>query len=168
MPPPARSFAVTFAGLANVLFGGAYIALGVVILVQGAEVLQELTQAGVQVQQEVQGLPAEAQQGGDVFAKGMEGMGGFFAAFAAVIAGCTMLWGLPQFIAGLGVIFRKGWGRVLAILFGFLGILAGLGGMLSYQQGQVMVVYGLVTLVYGIVTLAFLLPGKYAAEFRRI
>ena len=88
------------------------------------------------------------------------------AAAATIVGGLIIVIGvvvlilsLPMIIAGVGIVKRRQWGRVLTlILRGILGVL-GLLSLASAQPG------GLVQLAYCMFVFVVLLNAKYASEF---
>ena len=99
---------------------------------------------------------AQAQQA----AKAVGGVMGVAAVWAGV---CMMIFAAPTIIAGIGVLNRRQWGRILTLI---LGALSGLGALLNLtglprSLPNIIVAGGYCALVYVI-----LLKKEYAAEFR--
>jgi hypothetical protein len=165
--PRPRSFGVTLVGLMNLLIGGAHVVLGVYILLQGADFLKGALDAGAQVREAGSAVAPQGEEAARVAEQGLQGLGGIVAGLVGVIAVCTMLYGLPELLAGFGVVFRKRWGQVLAIILAVLALFISAGAFFALLQGQNTLLVGVVYGVYALVTFLFLIPGKYSAEFRR-
>jgi hypothetical protein len=92
----------------------------------------------------------------------------------AILGFWGLIWGLPAFLGGLGVLRRKQWGRILTliaafllVLFnGFLGVAALLIAFFREDpSGAAAGVIWLVPLGVAIWAIAVLLNRSYAAEF---
>src|SRR5688500_13769788 len=118
MPTPGKSAAVTIVGLITLLVGGAYAALGGGFLFTGAAAVREL-----------QGDPAG----------GLGPVLQVLAGFLAVIGVAFLFSGVLGVSAGLGVLMRRQWGRLLAFL---VAAVAGVWGLLTLvfaDQGAIYV-----------------------------
>jgi|GEM_PF-6325721 len=157
--PVRKSGAVTAIAVIKFIFGGLQLVCGLLFMIGGAfvgKLFGDLA-AGAPAPQ---GLDAEqvkqAQQIGQVG-------GGFLAGFGAVVGVCIMLFAVPSILAGIGVMNRRQWGRILTLI---LGALAGLGALINLKGlpmtiPSIIVGGGYCALVYVI-----LLNKEYAAEFR--
>jgi hypothetical protein len=158
---PERSGAVTGVAVISFVLGGLVILFGLCGL------LGALVQAG----------------------EGMHGPGGGFAglgnlgfAVAFVILLFILLWGIGAIVAGVGVINRRQWGRVLALVLGGIAAVAGLLSLFAavmvmatpalgpFDDIRVMIfmIYLLLAMVflgYCIWTYVVLLNSRYSAEF---
>jgi hypothetical protein len=90
-------------------------------------------------------------------AGGLMALGGGMAAIAAI---CIALIGLVYLLAGIGVMKRAQWGRILTLI---LGALAFIGAILNIVRGDIL--SALISVAYGVFVYAILLNSKYAAEF---
>jgi hypothetical protein len=118
--PPPRGIAVTLVGILTLLYGLLFIAIGVAFFVYGTAVLDF-----------VMGRVNEATLTEDQ-RKALEDGRKFLTSFLAIFAGCNILWGLLPFISSFGVLMRKNWGRVIAIIFALLTLLA--AGYALYKE----------------------------------
>lgn len=141
---PSKTVAVTALGLITVLLGGVYAALGGIVIYTGAAALKKL-----------QDDPA----GGFGF------LLRFLAGFVAVIGVALLVQGVFGILAGLGVLGRSQWGRVLTFIWSVLVILGGLASLAFSDQGATYLAAGAVQLLYG--ALAFVILIKKRAEFTR-
>lgn len=136
---PVRSGAVTAVAIVNFVLGGLSLLCGGIVLLGGAALM---------------GLVGK--QGGAEEQAAAAALGGI----ALVIAVVMILLSLPTIIAGIGVINRRNWGRILTIV---LGVLAGLLALLDLVTVNI---FGLVIHAgYCVLVLVILLNQKYAAEF---
>ena len=93
-----------------------------------------------------------------------------FASLGTVIGALLLLQGVMGILAGLGVLWRKQWGRILTFLLAVLAILWGLliiGGAFAgaFEQGVTFLAVGAAQLLYGI--LAFVILSQKNTEFPR-
>jgi hypothetical protein len=136
-----------------------YIIFGLIVMVAGAAFLGVTTEA---VNQAAVGADPQAKQAAAQ-------AGGIMAAVIGALSVCLMLIGAPMILAGFGVVLRKGWGRILALvlglIFGLLGVLGSLGGT---SNGVINLLSSLLLVVYGVVSWVVLLSSSGAAEFRPI
>src|SRR5207237_275649 len=87
--------------------------------------------------------------------------GGVILAFVAVIAGCSIVQGLPVLLVGVGVILRSNAARIFAIIFAVLALVEGLACLAGAQQSGRFVYVGIFLLVYTL--LSCVLLGKRAS-----
>ena len=104
----------TMSGLISVLFGGACVALGIWIMVQGHEALRIFGLAKEVAKEEAK------KRGGAEAEQKVEEAAGWFESMAKgmilVVGGCPLLQGAVILLAGLGVLARANWGRLLTFL----------------------------------------------------
>jgi hypothetical protein len=88
------------------------------------------------------------------------------AAAATIVGGVLIVLGilvlllsLPTIIAGVGIVKRRQWGRILTLILGGISGVLGLLSLIALQPG------GLLQLAYAIFVFVVLLNEKYAAEF---
>jgi hypothetical protein len=140
---PNHTTGVTAVGLVTLLFGLAYGALGGSLVFVGdalAEPLRKGDQAG--------GLA----------------VGLWLVGVVASVAGALFLaQGVLGLLAGWGVLGRKPWGRVLALILAALAVLWGLLSLGAYAKGATYIVLGAAQLLYG--TLAFIILIRSGQEF---
>jgi len=67
-------------------------------------------------------------------------MGGFYAIFGILIAVISGIFSLPSIAAGYGVMKRKGWARILAMIVGAMA-------MMSVPMGTLLGIYTFMTLL---------------------
>jgi hypothetical protein len=179
MGPVAKSGMVTGVGLAYLIYGGLIIVLGLAVMVGGAAIGAMFFGGASEVTSEaIKKIDADPNLTSDQKKKAKEDLqklgqaggvaaGGIMAAFGAIVGICFMLLGLPVFLGGLGVLQRKGWGRILTLIFAFLMALGGLWG--TYTSLSPFVALGfiinLVAAALGIWAIVVLLNSRFAAEF---
>jgi hypothetical protein len=94
-----------------------------------------------------------------------------FAGLMTVIGVASLLQGVVGMLAGLGVLWRKQWGRIVTFILAVLAILWGLlfmGGSFeggAFEQGATYIALGAAQLLYGI--LAFVILIQKRGEFSR-
>jgi hypothetical protein len=143
-----RSGAVTAVGIVNLVLGALDILAGIAVMVGGAAILGL---SGAAANQE--GVTEEQR-------KAMAAVGGMGAGIAVAIGVCIMIFGIPLIIAGIGVLKRRNWGRILTIV---LGIIAGLLGVLSLLNHSI--AGAVIYIAYCILVLVVLFNSKFAKEF---
>jgi hypothetical protein len=89
----------------------------------------------------------------------LEILGGMLAVFG----GAFLLQGVLMMLAGLGVLLRQQWGRILTLVMAALAILWGLASLSAYAKGASYVAFGTVQIAYAI--LAFIILIRNGAEF---
>src|SRR5262245_56011174 len=125
---PGKSVALTAIGLLTLLGGGAYAALG-----------GSLSFAGTAM--------ADDPAGGGLF----ELLGGMLALFG----GAFLLQGVTMMLAGLGVLLRQQWGRILALFMAGPALLWGLASLRASDRGASYLAFGAAQILYAI--LAFVI-----------
>ena len=143
--PPAKSGAVTAVAIVNFVFGGLDLLCGLLVLVGGAAVAGLVAVAGHEG-----GAGPEA---GTVAAV----VGGLIIVFAVF----QMLLGVPTILAGVGVLKRARWGRILTLVLGALSGVLAVFNLFSLDIRDAILHGGYCAMVY-----AILLNKQYAAEFR--
>ena len=143
----SKSVAVTVIGLMTVLWGCAQAVLGGCLAFGGAEL-----EGNLGTNDPVGGLAPVL----------------LLTAGLMVMIGVVFLFlGVPMMLAGLGVLLRKQWGRILAFVMAVLGILWGLLCLGAYDAdaaGNVTVIAsGAAEILYGV--LAFVILIKHGREF---
>jgi hypothetical protein len=156
--PVERSGAVTLVAIVNFIVGGLTVLFGLLFMFLGPAAMawaigqaSDATPAGA--------TPEQAELAKKAAAAG----GGILAAIAGFIGVCYIIFGLPQIIAGIGVMNRKQWGRILAIVMGFI---AAIFAVLNLFALPASIVSLILNGGYALVTLIILFNSKYAAEFR--
>ena len=150
---PAKGVAVTVIGLITMGWGASYAILGG-SLIFGANAMMTKH-------------PGD-QKGG--LADVDHWVASMFASLGTVIGALLLLQGVMGILAGLGVRWRKQWGRILTFLLAVLAILWSLliiGGAFAgaFEQGVTFLAVGAAQLLYGI--LAFVILSKKGTEFSR-
>jgi hypothetical protein len=142
-PPagPSKSVAVTILGGGTLLVGGGYAGFGAFLIFAGTGWLVQLDNEPW--------LPAL-----------------FLGKSMAIVIGIAFLpLGILGLLAGLGVLLRKQWGRILTFILAMLAILLGLiwvSGVENVLQDATEVALGAAQLLYGILSVLFLMfdsPG---------
>jgi hypothetical protein len=144
-PPaePSKSIAVTVIGLLTLLLGGAYATLGGCFVFVGLAGVARLE---------------------DDPAGGFGPILQILAGFVAVVGVALLLQGVPGMLAGLGVLFRKQWGRRLTLILAVLAFLWGLAS-LGVSQTAPYIAFGVTQILYS--GLAFVILIRNSAEFSR-
>jgi hypothetical protein len=142
------SGAVTAVGVVNLVLGGLDILAGILVMVGGAAFLGLGAGAANQ-----EGLTEEQK-------KAIAGAGAMGAGLIAAIGVCIMIFGIPLILAGIGVLKRRNWGRILTIVLGFI---AGLFGVLSLLNHSF--VGAVIYIAYCVFVLVVLFSSKFAKEF---
>jgi hypothetical protein len=146
---PGKGVAVTVIGLITMLWGGSYAALG------GSLMFGANTMMTKHPGDHVGGLA-------DVD----HWVASMFAGLASVFGAALLLQGVVGILAGLGVLWRKQWGRIVTFILAVLAILWGLLFMSgAFEQGAIFLALGAVQLFYGI--LAFVILIQKRTEFSR-
>jgi hypothetical protein len=179
---PERSGMVTGVGVVYLIIGALTVLAGVLIMVLGATLGAVIFGGGqaagnAPVQVDTKGMNPEQAKAAQEMAKAVQdtakaggaSAGGFLAGLGAILGVCVMAFGVIPLLGGIGVIQRKGWGRILTLIWAFVFLifgLLGLGGMaMSGFNGQGLIQV-LIQLGLGIWAIAVLFNSQYAAEFR--
>lgn len=156
---PERSGAVTGAAVINFVVGGLVLLLGLCLMVVFVAAAGEF-----------------GRRGGFAF----PGVGGGMAILILFAVG-LLSWGLGAIVAGIGVVNRRQWGRVLTLVLGGFGILIGLlflvgaiqilsnpfaGGGERTLSFLISLLIAIAFLGHCIWTYIVLLNSRYGAEFR--
>lgn len=145
---PSNSVTVTVVGLITLLWGGAGAAYGGFIIFAGGDL-------AVRMQD-------DAAAGGFAFLVRL------IADFMIVIGVAVLLQGVLGMLAGLGILLRKPWGRILTFIMAVLAILWGLLFLSGYQDpdpSYTEIAIGAAQVLYGILALVVLIMN--GAEFSR-
>jgi hypothetical protein len=92
-------------------------------------------------------------------------LGGIVSALIIVFGAVFLLLGILALLAGLGVLWRKQWGRILAFIVAAVAILLGLVWVGGSDQEVFDIAVGAVQILYGI--LAFVVLIMNGVEFSR-
>lgn len=141
----SKSGAVTAVAVVNFVLGGLSIVCGGFMLLGGAAVTSMMGQGG--------NVPGGEQLPADVPA-GM--IGGIVMIMAVVI----MILGVPMIIAGVGVVKRRQWGRILTLILGAIAGILAVVNLINFNIVGILVDGGYCALVF-----AILLQKQFAAEF---
>ncbi len=155
--PSRRNPLVLAVALANLIFGGLCLALGVYVLWAGSDAVASL----MHLKREAGALSGDpqARQAVHVFTGGMSAL---ILAAAGVLGGCSIAQGLPQVLVGVGLLLRHTWARVFGLLFAVLFGLEGVGLLLGPPSPSALVL-GLVFIAYAILSFVGLL-GRWTDE----
>jgi len=151
--PVRRSGAVTAVAVINFVVGGLLMASGPATMIVGPEVIAQIL-LSVDTKDMT---PENVRQIKEIAAN----KDGVLTIVAGIFGGCFMAVGLPAIIAGVGVVKRRPWGRILTIVLGSLSILFAVLNLLSLNIIGVAINVG-----YTVVVFVILLNSRYAAEFR--
>ncbi|HEV3116842.1 MAG TPA: hypothetical protein VGY58_07310, partial [Gemmataceae bacterium] len=114
--PLRKSGAVTAIAVIDFVLGGLQVLCGLLFMVFGGTIAGFLGGA----------MKAQVQKAGDPqAAQAAQGLAGLLIAWAAVLGACIMLVGVPLIVAGIGVLNRRQWGRILTlVLVGLMTLLS--------------------------------------------
>jgi hypothetical protein len=149
-----KNIAVTVIGLFTMLWGASYAALGGSVIFGATAMMAE--------------HPGDHTGG---LADVDHWVASMFAGLTTVIGFALLLQGSVGILAGLGVLWRKQWGRIGTFILAALAILWGLlfmGGAFeggAFEHGISYIALGAAQLLYGI--LAFVILIQKGAEFSR-
>ena len=152
-PRPRWSGAVTAVAVVNFVLGGLTMLFGLLVLLMGTAITGYVINT---VKNPPPGAdPAQAKQAQDALAAG----GGAIGIVVGAMGICSMIFGVPQIIAGIGVIKRRQWGRILTLV---LAAMSGIIALLSvFALSPTIIVHA----GYCIFAFVILLNRRYAAEF---
>lgn len=156
-----QSGAVTAVAVCNFVLGGLYAVCGV-ILMAAMGVVAKMFGGAIEEAAAKSGDPqvAKAAEGGGIFA--------MIAGFGVAVGLCVLVvFALPLILAGVGVVKRRQWGRILTLVMGaILGLLGLISLFFSLKGGVGAGIVGDLILVgYGVLAYVVLLNAKNAAEF---
>ena len=151
--PVRQSGAVTAVAVVNFVLGGLQILIGLLIMIVGPAIVG-MAASAVDTSKMT---PEQARQ----FKQATTTGGGIVALGAAVFGGCILIFGVPMIIAGIGVIKRRQWGRILSIVLASLAIVGAIVWLLTFNIIGLLINGG-----YAVVVFVILLNKQYAAEFR--
>lgn len=158
---PPRSGAVTAAAVLNFIFGGLHILCGGLMGLALAAIAAD----------EAEFIRAMKEEYGEVppleFANWAEFLD-FVRLIMQVMAVIGIIAGILAIVAGIGVIRRAGWGRVLALIVAVISfVLGGLVGFGAVQQPDPLAwATAFLYAGFGVVVFVLLLGGGAAADFR--
>ena len=158
---------ISFVGLFNLAIGGLFVALGLWILLAGADAVAAIFQTRQHLGEAVAELPVNPQAAktfDDYVKLASQGLSGLVLALASVVAGCSIVQGLPLVLVGAGVLLRQRWARVFALFFAVLALIEGTACLFGDRTTPLVVLSGGVLLAYGIITFVGLL-GRPANDF---
>jgi hypothetical protein len=157
-----QSGAVTAIAIVNFVLGGLYALCGVIMMAAMGFIANLL---GGAVQE------AAAKSGDPQVAKAAEGGGlvAMIAGFGIVAGLCVMvILALPLILAGVGVVKRRQWGRILTLvmgailgLLGLINLFAGLRAGVNFGS----LIGSLILVGYAVLAYVVLLNSQNAAEF---
>src|SRR5262249_18447151 len=142
---PHKSLAVTIVGIATLLLAAAYTFLGIVFVYAGVHAASTLPE----------------DDAAPNWAPDLRIVSGI----VAVIGALLVVPGVLGVAGGLGVLFRKQWGRVLTFLVAAVAILWGVVFVTLSDPGATLLGLGVAQIVYGVAAMAVLI--RKGAEFSR-
>ena len=154
--PPAKSGAVTVVAILNFVFGALWLMCGILMTFAGGMVASFMPQLMEQAAKDPNMQAEQRQQLEQMGEMGGGVIGGIILAIGIV----SMVVGLPTIIAGVGVMQRKSWGRILTIVIGCIAGIIALACLVQFNLCGV-VIYA----AYAATVLAILFNPRYAAEF---
>jgi hypothetical protein len=157
LAPPSAT--VTAVGMVNLALAVLLIGLVAYTLFRGGQILQFLGIILEDVAQQQQNDPRLAQK--------MQRMQGMMASLFIFLSGCFfVIFILPLILAGIGVLLRRQWGRVLNILIGIVTALGAVSAAERLYEGNRDAVWGLLVLGgYSLFVLTVLFIPQFADEF---
>jgi hypothetical protein len=151
---PSKSAAVTIVGLITFLWGAAHVVLGGSFIFVGDAIWKDFGPDGD---------PARA--------GGLAPLFWMLAGLMIVIGGGFLLLGVPGIVAGLGILWHKQWGRVLAMILAVVSIMVGLLSLSACKQdgagNATLIAFGAAEILYGILALVVLIRNRTAFTRRR-
>jgi hypothetical protein len=141
---PGKSVAVTVLGLGTLLLGGCYAAFGGSAIFAGADWFAHPSKEPM-----VQVIA----------------LGGIVPGLLIMFGVAFLVQGILGLLAGLGILLRKQWGRILTFIVAIVAILWGLVWVGGSDQGATDIAVGAAQILYGL--LAFVILIKKGAEFSR-
>jgi hypothetical protein len=165
-----KSGQVTAIAVVNFVFGGLSLLCGLLMLV-GAGLVGAAGSAATNPRIQTQGLPPEvAEKIAKEFGKTQATAGttvGMLTTLLMIIAVVYLLWGAGAITAGVGLLQRRNWGRLLAmVLAGVAGVLALVQLVLVFMGGGVQGLVGVaLNAAYAAWVFTVLLKPNVAREF---
>lgn len=160
--PATKSGPVTAVGVVNIVLGGLTAICGLIAMFAGAVIFGGGKQLEGEIQKGIRqagGNPADAQAIG--------GLAGILAGAVVVIAVIALLIAVLWILAGIGVLGRKQWARVITLILGAIAGILGVLSLLSIASNPMNAFIGV--LLYGgyaVFVYVVLLNARNAAEFR--
>jgi hypothetical protein len=151
--PVMHSGAVTAVAIVNYVLAGIVFLFGLLFMFLGAQLAAWIGMAG----------DAAQAQGADA-AKAAKEAGGLFAALGLFAGICIMIFGVPYLLAGVGVMNRRQWGRILTLVLGALSGLSALYALMNFSSTTIPNI--LISAGYCVLVYVVLLNKQYAAEFK--
>jgi hypothetical protein len=154
------SATVTLVGVINLVFAGLAVVWGLAVMFFGSAFMAWLYGAA--------GDPL-LQQAHPNALQAARVVQGFAALGTAMFIGagfCLMLvGGLPLGLAGMGVLKRQQWGRILTLVLGGFAILGAIAALIQLQNGPGHLILFVIDAAYAGVTYGILLQPQFAEEF---
>ncbi len=158
--PRSRSVLTDAAGIANLVFGAAFVGLALWVLLDGANLISHLFAAA-----DAAGKLPEAGAARQAVGDGAKGLAGVLLGLLSLVAGCLGLQGLPLLLVGAGVLRRSPAARVFGILFAVLAALEAAGCFLAPRPTPALMTAGGLLACYAALGLAGLCSGRAGREF---
>jgi hypothetical protein len=156
--PPRHSGAVTAVAVVNFVLGALSALCGVIFMVAFNTIAGFIFGAATEAAKQQPGITAE-QQKQIQEASGLLGTLG--TATGIILGSCSLVFGLLYILAGIGVMNRRSWGRILTIVLGIIAAIFAVLSLIGLNIVGVVVEGG-----YAIFVLIVLFNSKNAAEFR--
>ena len=150
---PSKGVAMTIIGWITILWGGAHAVLGGCLIVGGDAIDKNLR-------------PDDPAGG---LAPALWPALWILAGLMIVIGVVVLLVGLAGALAGLGILWRQQWGRVLAFIIAVLSVMVGgLVSLIAYKQDAAgIATFGATEILYGMLAFVVLIQNGAAFSRRR-
>ncbi|MBM4067571.1 MAG: hypothetical protein FJ271_01295 [Planctomycetes bacterium] len=165
--PRTASAAVTLVGILNLVFATLVVVVSVGLIIGGPTILAMLTGAhddALAVMQQHQNVDPKLVQQHKEMVRGVAALG----TMVFILAGsCTfIIGGIPLILAGIGLLKRRQWGRVLTLVLGGLTILSCINLIVNnWPLNRNGWITFSVQAAYAIIVYVILLMPAYAREF---
>lgn len=159
---------VTVVGIANFIFAALILMMAIALMVGGPTIMAMLA-GTVQEALEKEGFPGghpdaeKLRQQQEVVLRGVTAFG---TAMFIMIGSCWVIFGvIPLGLAGLGVIQRREWGRILTLVLAGLNLLNAFWAFAGNWPILYAVLYCSINLGYSVLAFVVLLQPQFAEEF---
>lgn len=155
-----KSGAVTAVAVVNFVLGGLSSLCGLLFMVAGSFVVQMLGGLGQEIaRQPPPDMPAAEVRALEAAAQVAGGIGTMIVVIVAVI---ILFIGVTMILAGVGVVQRKSWGRILTLILGGIASIFAILALLQIRSAWLAL---LIYSAYAVLVFAVLLNKENAREF---
>jgi hypothetical protein len=167
-PGPAyagpRSQAVTAVAIANFAVAALQVIMALVLMFATAWIFGAAVDAA---KVEIKGAGVDVKVQKQAVEQATAAAGGILAGMAIFLGVCTLIVSGLFVLAGLGVLNRKQYGRIISLILGVLMGLGALGGLLQLGSAPALALFNIIIGGgYCVLVFVVLLNSRYAAEFR--